>query len=76
MGFTGRCFFRKGQGRTGTHHLHIYEYKSEFWINNIFFRNYLIDNSDIKLQYNELKRIYLCVINAIELDIQMQKLHL
>ncbi|UOK59848.1 GrpB family protein [Bacillus sp. OVS6] len=56
MEFPGRRFFRKGQGRTGTHHLHIYEYKSEFWINNILFRNYLIDNSDIKLQYNELKK--------------------
>ncbi|MFY0758818.1 GrpB family protein [Metabacillus dongyingensis] len=54
--FPGRRFFRKGQWRAGTHHLHIYEYKSEFWINNILFRNYLIDYPDIKLQYNELKK--------------------
>jgi GrpB-like predicted nucleotidyltransferase (UPF0157 family) len=54
--FPQRRFFRKGQWRAGTHHLHIYEYNSEFWINNILFRNYLNDYPNTKIQYNQLKR--------------------
>ncbi|NBI28157.1 GrpB family protein [Chengkuizengella marina] len=54
--FPQRRFFRKGKWRAGTHHLHIYEYNSKFWINNILFRNYLRDFPDTKLQYNQLKK--------------------
>jgi GrpB-like predicted nucleotidyltransferase (UPF0157 family) len=38
--FPERRFFRKGERRAGTHHLHIYKYKAENWNSNLFFRNY------------------------------------
>ncbi|OAS21557.1 GrpB family protein [Paenibacillus oryzisoli] len=51
-----RRFFRKGQWRAGTHHLHIYNYGSEEWKNNIIFRDYLRTYPDVLMQYNQLKK--------------------
>jgi GrpB-like predicted nucleotidyltransferase (UPF0157 family) len=54
--FPNRKFFRKGQWRAGTHHLHIYQYESEEWKNHILFRNYLRTHSDQLKQYHQLKK--------------------
>ncbi|ENQ3107781.1 GrpB domain, predicted nucleotidyltransferase, UPF0157 family [Bacillus sp. 491mf] len=54
--FPNRRFFRKGLWRAGTHHLHIYQYGSEDWQNNLSFRNYLINHPDVRRQYEQLKR--------------------
>ncbi|NQX71688.1 GrpB family protein [Paenibacillus alba] len=54
--FPNRRFFRKGQWRAGTHHLHIYNYGSEEWKNNILFRDYLRTHPDVLKQYNQLKK--------------------
>ncbi|WP_174818594.1 GrpB family protein [Paenibacillus kobensis] len=53
--FPNRRFFRKGQWRAGTHHLHIYTYGSEEWNNQLLFRDYLIAHPDVREQYNQLK---------------------
>ncbi|MGG4264263.1 GrpB family protein [Peribacillus simplex] len=54
--FPNRRFFRKGQWRAGTHHLHIYKYESEEWRNNILFRNYLRTNPEQLIRYHQLKK--------------------
>lgn len=54
--FPERRFFRRGQWRAGTHHLHIYEFESEHWNNNILFRNYLRTHLDALKQYHQLKK--------------------
>lgn len=54
--FPNRRFFRKGQWRAGTHHLHIYVYRSEEWNNNILFRDYLKNHPEMLKQYNQLKK--------------------
>jgi GrpB-like predicted nucleotidyltransferase (UPF0157 family) len=54
--FPNRRFFRKGQWRAGTHHLHIYQYESEEWKNHILFRNYLRTHPDQLKQYQQLKK--------------------
>lgn len=54
--FPNRRFFRKGQWRAGTHHLHVYKYGSEEWDNNILFRNYLRTHSDVLENYSQLKK--------------------
>ncbi|OAB47213.1 hypothetical protein PBAT_07705 [Paenibacillus antarcticus] len=54
--FPDRRFFRRGEWRAGTHHLHIYEYESENWINNILFRDYLINDSRMMEEYYLLKK--------------------
>lgn len=53
--FPKRRFFRKGQWRAGTHHLHIYQFGGEEWNNQILFREYLIKNPDVFMKYNQLK---------------------
>ncbi|MED5247580.1 GrpB family protein [Priestia sp. LL-8] len=53
--FPNRRFFRKGLWRAGTHHLHIYKYKSKEWNSNILFRDYLRNHLDIRNEYNQLK---------------------
>ncbi|MET3195066.1 GrpB family protein [Bacillus sp. OAE603] len=53
--FPERRFFRKGEYRAGTHHLHIYEFESDFWINNILFRDYLRKHPDVRNEYYHLK---------------------
>ncbi|NEW04882.1 GrpB family protein [Paenibacillus sp. SYP-B3998] len=54
--FPNRRFFRIGQWRAGTHHLHMYEFGSEEWTNNILFRDYLRNHPDVLKQYNQLKK--------------------
>lgn len=54
--FPNRRFFRRGQWRAGTHHLHIYVYGSEEWNNNILFRDYLKTHPETLKQYNQLKK--------------------
>lgn len=54
--FPERRFFRRGEWRAGTHHLHIYEYESENWINNILFRDYLKNDSSMMEEYYLLKK--------------------
>lgn len=51
-----RKLFRKGQWRAGTHHLHIYELDSEYYKDQILFRNYLIQHPEEIAQYAQLKR--------------------
>lgn len=53
--FPERRFFRKGQWRAGTHHLHIYRFGSEQWKNQLSFRDYLRSHPDVRKQYQELK---------------------
>ena len=54
--FPERRFFRKGKYRAGTHHLHIYQFDSVFWKNNILFRDYLRNNPVALNEYYQLKR--------------------
>ena len=54
--FPERRFFRRGEWRAGTHHLHIYEYESENWMNNILFRDYLKNDSSMMEEYYFLKK--------------------
>ncbi|MDX8289485.1 GrpB family protein [Metabacillus indicus] len=56
--FPQRRFFRKGQRRAGTHHLHFYEFEGEHWNNQLLFRDYLRKNPDEARKYHELK-VYL-----------------
>ena len=53
--FPERRFFRKGQWRAGTHHVHIYKFQGEHWNNQILFRNYLRNNPDVSKEYHQLK---------------------
>ncbi|MED3984031.1 GrpB family protein [Peribacillus simplex] len=57
--FPERRFFRKGQWRAGTHHLHIYRFGSEQWKNHLSFRDYLRNHPDVRKQYQELKKLSL-----------------
>jgi GrpB-like predicted nucleotidyltransferase (UPF0157 family) len=54
--FPNRRFFRRGQWRAGTHHLHIYVYGSVEWNNNILFRDYLRTHFEVLKQYYHLKK--------------------
>ena len=54
--FPNRRFFRKGQWRAGTHHLHFYKYESEEFRNNILFRNFLRTHPDELKRYHQLKK--------------------
>ncbi|WP_028547739.1 GrpB family protein [Paenibacillus sp. UNC451MF] len=55
-GFPERKFFRKGERKAGTHHIHIYLYNGEHWKANVGFRNYLRNHPEAALQYAELKK--------------------
>ncbi len=54
--FPNRRFFRKGEWRKGTHHLHVYQLYSDEWNNNLLFRDYLKNNLEIVEEYARLKR--------------------
>lgn len=54
--FPERLFFRKGQWRAGTHHLHVYVYNGEHWLNNIWFRDYLRSHPKAMDDYYRLKK--------------------
>lgn len=53
--FPERRFFRKGEWRAGTHHLHFYKFEGVHWNNQIMFRNYLRNNPDVLKEYHQLK---------------------
>ncbi|MDK7669167.1 GrpB family protein [Cytobacillus oceanisediminis] len=53
--FPERRFFRKGQWRAGTQHLHFYKFQGEHWNNQILFRNYLRNNPGVSKEYHQLK---------------------
>ncbi|MFS0870249.1 GrpB family protein [Paenibacillus xylanilyticus] len=54
--FTERLFFRKGQWRAGTHHLHVYRYKSVEWNEHLLFRNALRRDPEVRQAYYVLKK--------------------
>ncbi|WP_054027665.1 GrpB family protein [Bacillus sp. FJAT-28004] len=54
--FPNRRFFRKGEWRKGTHHLHVYELTSDEWNNNLLFRDYLRSHPEKVLEYAKLKK--------------------
>ncbi|RAK09740.1 GrpB-like predicted nucleotidyltransferase (UPF0157 family) [Halanaerobium saccharolyticum] len=55
-GRKGRTFLVKEKNNETLFHLHLVEYENRYWEDNIFFRNYLQDNSETALEYAELKR--------------------
>ncbi|UHA72756.1 GrpB family protein [Paenibacillus sp. 481] len=54
--FPTRMFFRRGQWRAGTHHLHVYTHNSEEWVSNLRFRDYLRSHVEAQHAYAELKK--------------------
>ncbi|KEK22818.1 GrpB family protein [Bacillus gaemokensis] len=54
--FPRRRFFRKGEWRAGTHHLHVYLYDSDEWNNNLLFRDFLRNNEWAREDYRRLKQ--------------------
>ncbi|MED5017359.1 GrpB family protein [Paenibacillus chibensis] len=54
--FPERRFFRRGQWRAGTHHLHIYAFHGEHWNQQLLFRNYLLTHPDAVEEYLHLKK--------------------
>lgn len=57
LGKSRRYFFSKGNDIERTHHLHLVEFGDRNWKNQILFRDYLLANSDIAKEYNELKQL-------------------
>jgi GrpB-like predicted nucleotidyltransferase (UPF0157 family) len=56
MEFPNRRFFRKGERKKGTHHLHVYEQSSDEWRNNLLFRNFLRSHPEQAPAYAQLKK--------------------
>jgi GrpB-like predicted nucleotidyltransferase (UPF0157 family) len=56
MEFPNRRFFRKGERKKGTHHLHVYEQSSDEWRNNLLFRNFLRSHPEQAAAYAQLKK--------------------
>lgn len=54
-GIPGRLFFAKGSPEFRTHHLHMVQYHSEFWVNHLLFRDYLITYGDAAKEYERIK---------------------
>jgi GrpB-like predicted nucleotidyltransferase (UPF0157 family) len=65
--FPNRRFFRKGEWRKGTHHLHVYIINSEEWNNNLLFRNYLRNHPEKVKEYANL-RTYMLMIEPLILS--------
>lgn len=53
-GIPGRHYFRKGNPRS--HHLHLIEHGSEFWVNHLLFRDELRSHPESAREYEALKR--------------------
>ncbi|GIP38995.1 hypothetical protein J31TS4_22750 [Paenibacillus sp. J31TS4] len=53
--FPARRFFRKGEWRKGTHHLHVYELGSAEWRDQLRFRDALRERRELLREYAELK---------------------
>lgn len=54
--FPERRFFRRGEWRAGTHHLHIYRHGDEHWNTQLLFRDYLIRHPEALKEYFRLKQ--------------------
>jgi GrpB-like predicted nucleotidyltransferase (UPF0157 family) len=54
QGIVGRDFFRRGEPRQ--YHVHLTQIGSEFWTNQLLFRDYLREHDDVARAYGELKR--------------------
>ncbi|MBN1486555.1 MAG: GrpB family protein [Anaerolineae bacterium] len=52
----GWHFFTKGPGSVKTHHLHVVEHSSDFWVKRLLFRDYLRDRRDVAEEYVRLKQ--------------------
>ena len=52
----GRRFFRKGTRANATHHIHLVEKDKEFWIDHLFFRDYLRTHPKEEMEYYLLKK--------------------
>jgi GrpB-like predicted nucleotidyltransferase (UPF0157 family) len=51
-----RRYFRKGSPEKRTHHVHMVEERSDFWVAQLRFRNFLRDHRDDARRYELLKR--------------------
>lgn len=54
-GIPGRLFFARPIPRPRTHHLHMVEHCSSFWVRHLLFRDYLRAHSEEAHAYYELK---------------------
>lgn len=54
--FPERLFFRRGQWRAGTHHLHFYTIHGKHWRNQLLFRTVLKQHPEIRNDYYRLKK--------------------
>lgn len=50
-----RRFFQKEQNGIRTHQIHMVAMHSDFWNRHLFFRDYLRDNHEVMVQYQDLK---------------------
>ncbi len=50
-----RLFFAKGPEHNRTHYIHVHIHKSEDWLDQLFFRDYLNDHLEDALEYENLK---------------------
>ena len=51
----GWHFFIKGRGEVKTHHLHVVEWDSEYWITHLLFQEYLVRHPEVAHAYEQLK---------------------
>jgi GrpB-like predicted nucleotidyltransferase (UPF0157 family) len=51
-----RRFFIKEHGGCRTHHIHMVQINTEFWIRHLAFRDYLRANAEEKIKYYNLKK--------------------
>ena len=63
-----RRYFRKPFQRPRTHHLHIVELNSDFWIRHLLFRDYLRAHPDTAQAYYQLKQRLAVESNATGTD--------
>lgn len=52
----GWHFFIKGSGEVKTHHLHVVEWNSDYWITHLLFQEYLCRHPEAAYAYEQLKR--------------------
>jgi len=50
-----RRYLRKGEKGRRSHHLHMVEIKSDFWLKHLLFRDYLRNNKEKAKEYEKLK---------------------